>query len=64
MINIMRIETLLLPNQAASMLLVDVETLNVWRCTKRYKLPYVRIGRSIRYRLKDIEEFIENNIVK
>jgi len=34
------------------------ETLAVWRCTKRYPLSFVRVGRLVRYRLSAIEAFL------
>lgn len=35
--------------QAAEFLGVKPETLEVWRCTKRYSIPYIKIGRLVRY---------------
>lgn len=52
-------ETLMRPEEVATALKVEVETLNVWRCTKRYPLPYVKIGRCVRYRASDVQAFIE-----
>ena len=37
-------QTLLTPIEVAKLLGVTVETLNVWRCTHRYNLSYVKIG--------------------
>lgn len=42
---------------------ISPQTLACWASNKRYRLPYVRIGRRVMYRLKDIEEFIERNTV-
>jgi len=53
---------LLTPNQVAEILGVDVETLNVWRTTRRYPLPYVKAGRLVRYRLHDLNQFIESRL--
>lgn len=53
---------LLTPQEVAEILGVDVETLNVWRCTKRYNLPYVKAGRLVRYRASDVAAFIENRL--
>jgi len=50
-------------NRAAEILGITAGTLSVWRCTKRYDLKYVRVGRAIRYRLADIERFIESRTV-
>jgi len=52
-------DPLLKPADVARRLGVDVETLNVWRCNKRYDLPYVKVGRLVRYRPRDVEAFIE-----
>jgi excisionase family DNA binding protein len=49
---------LLTPEETAVYLRVKTQTLATWRCTQRYALPYVRVGRAIRYRLTDVREFI------
>ena len=49
---------LLTPQEVSEILGVSVETLNVWRATKRYPLPYVKSGRLVRYQLADVEKFI------
>jgi hypothetical protein len=49
---------LLRPEKAAALLGVTEGSLAVWRSTKRYPLKYIRVGRVIRYRLTDIEEFL------
>jgi excisionase family DNA binding protein len=51
---------LLTPAEVANILGVSVETLNVWRATKRYPLPYVKSGRLVRYKLSDLEKFIDD----
>ncbi len=48
--------------QAAKILDVSPHTLDVWRATNRYPLPFVRIGRKIRYRLSDLYAFINLNV--
>ncbi len=53
---------LLTPSQAAEILGVTIGTLAVWRCTARYPLPFVKIGRRVKYRLADINNFIENGV--
>lgn len=45
--------------QAAAYLSVEVATLSVWRCTARYGLPYLKIGRLVRYRKADLDAFLE-----
>jgi len=54
---------LLTPQQVAQILGVNIETLNVWRATKRYDLKYVKSGRLVRYRSQDVEAFIESRLV-
>jgi hypothetical protein len=36
-------------------------TLNTWRCTKSVRIPYIKCGRSVRYRKSDLDEFLERN---
>ncbi|MCP4354826.1 MAG: helix-turn-helix domain-containing protein [Proteobacteria bacterium] len=55
---------LLKPQQVAEILGVTVETLNVWRATKRYPLNYVKIGRSVMYRIEDIDNYINSRLVE
>jgi excisionase family DNA binding protein len=54
---------LLTPTQAAEMLGVNEQTLAVWRSQGRYDLPYVRVGRCVRYKLSDVEQWIAMNTV-
>ena len=44
--------------RAAEILGLADGTLAVWRCTRKYPLPYTKIGHSVRYRLADLEAFI------
>lgn len=53
--------TLLTRQQAADFLGCKASTLAIWKCTKRYPLPYVKIGKNVRYKLSDLIEFIKNN---
>jgi excisionase family DNA binding protein len=46
---------LLTPREAADYLGVKVQTLAVWRMTKRHPIPYVKVGVSVRYRLSDLD---------
>jgi excisionase family DNA binding protein len=50
-------------NGAAKYLNVETGTLAVWRCTGRYKLPFVKIGRSVKYRYEDLDAFIARNTI-
>lgn len=42
-------DRLLTESEAAKFLDVKVCTLQVWRSTGRYALPYVKVGRNVRY---------------
>ena len=53
---------LMTPEEVAEYLKISKETLNVWRCTKRYNLPYVKAGRLVRYRSEDVETFIASRM--
>ncbi len=44
--------------QAAGFLQVSPGTLDVWRSTRRYRLPFVKVGRNVRYRISDLETFL------
>ena len=55
-------EGLCTPVEASEILGVTTHTLAVWRCEKRYGLPYVKVGRLVRYRRADISDFIERSL--
>lgn len=44
--------------EAAAFLGLAPHTLAIWRSSKRYNLPYFRVGRSIRYCESDLEAFL------
>lgn len=46
--------------EAAMYLGVSPSTLANWASTKRFVLPYFRIGRAVRYRKTDLDAFIQN----
>lgn len=46
--------------QAATLLGVSPGTLAVWRSTGRYSIPFVKIGRNVRYRKGDLDAWIES----
>jgi hypothetical protein len=51
---------LLRPKEVAAILHVTTSTLSIWRCTKRYPLPYTKIGKSVLYKATDVHAFIES----
>lgn len=54
---------LLTQNEAATLLGISPATLAVWRCTKRYPLRYVKVGRVVRYPADAIAAFIAERTV-
>ena len=55
---------LLKPSETAEILGLSETTLATWRCTQRYDLPYVKIGKNVMYRVEDVELFIEDRMVR
>ena len=49
--------------QAADYLGLNHKTLTAWRTNKRYNLPYIKCGRLVRYRVADVEAFLESRTV-
>ena len=46
--------------QAAEYLGIAAQTLAVWRSTGRYALPFVKVGRNVRYRKSDLDRFLQH----
>ncbi len=53
---------LLSRREAAAYLGVAEQTLAIWKCTKRYDLPYVKIGKLVKYKKSDLDAFIARNV--
>jgi len=53
---------LLTEDQTAAILEVSPGTLSVWRSTGRYNLPFLKIGRKVRYRAGDVRQFMESRL--
>jgi excisionase family DNA binding protein len=56
-------DKLLSRDEAADLLGVSKGTLEVWACTDRYDLPFVKIGRLAKYRRADLNKFIKDRTV-
>lgn len=50
--------TNLTPEQTADFLNISVRTLAKWRSTGSPSLPYIKVGRCIRYKLTDLEAYL------
>jgi excisionase family DNA binding protein len=56
-------QILLSRKEAAAYLGVTEQTLAIWKCTKRYALPVVKVGRLVRYKRTDLDAFITKRTV-
>jgi excisionase family DNA binding protein len=54
---------LLTTQEAAEFLGSTVGTLEVWRSSKRYPIPYIKVGRLVRYRRSDLLAWLESRTV-
>jgi len=54
---------LLSNTDAANFLGITPGTLEVWRCTKRYDLPFYKVGGKVRYNIEDLLAFLESRKV-
>ena len=52
--------TFLKPGDVATMLGMSEKTLAKWRCLESDKIPFVKIGHSVRYLLDDVEGYAAN----
>jgi hypothetical protein len=50
--------------EAATFLNIEPETLAVWASTKRYNLPYSKIGGRAKYWLSDLQAFADSRQIK
>lgn len=46
--------------EAAKILDVSPGTLSVWRSVGRYQLPFLKVGRKVRYSRKALEAWLES----
>ena len=58
------IDELLDRKTAAKYLKISPGTLAVWDCTKRYDLKPLKVGRSVRYRKSELDNFISRLLTK
>lgn len=49
--------------KTAQYLGLEPHTLNVWRSARRYGLPFVRVGRLIRYDARAVERWLQARTV-
>jgi predicted DNA-binding transcriptional regulator AlpA len=56
-------EKLLTPTDFQNIFGIPETTQAVWRCTGRYNLPYIKLGRLVRYRRTDVEAWLQERSV-
>ncbi len=54
---------LLNTEQAATYLGVTARTLEVWRCTKRHAIPYIKVGRLVKYRKAELDHWLTQQTI-
>ncbi len=52
-------DPLLNPPEAAKYLGVSRDTLSVWRCVGRYAIPFIKVGRLVKYRKSALDAFLD-----
>ncbi len=53
-------DPLLAPPEAAAYIGVAENTLSVWRCVGRYNIPYIKVGRLVKYRKSALDDFLNS----
>ena len=56
-------QALLTSEQAAEFLNTTPGNLAVWRCKRTVQIPYIKIGKCVRYRLADLERYLAQQTV-
>lgn len=55
-------DKLLTPAEAAGFLGLSRQTLNCWRMSGRHGLPFMKAGRVVRYKLSDLQAFVDGHM--
>lgn len=55
---------LLTREEAAAALAVRPGTLAAWASRGSYALPYIKVGKSVRYRRRDVEAFLRRRTIR
>lgn len=49
--------------EAARYIGVKPHTLEIWRSTKRYRIPYIKSGKNVRYRRRDLDAWLASRTI-
>ena len=55
---------LLTTKEAADYIGVLPGTLGIWRCTKRHMIPFIKVGRLVKYRKSDLDTFLDQRTIR
>ena len=58
-----QVNFLLTVEQAANYLTLAKSTLDIWRISGGHGLPFVKLGRSVRYKKSDLDEYLKRQTV-
>lgn len=53
-------DPLFTPKEASEYLGVSQDTLSVWRCVGRYNIPFIKVGRLVKYRKSALDAFLDS----
>lgn len=56
-------DVLATPDEAAKLIKINASTLQKWRSTGENAIPFVKIGRSVRYRVTDLRDYVERHVM-
>lgn len=56
--SLLKANGLLTNDVAAAYIGVTPRTLEVWRCTKRHQIPYIKVGRLVKYRQTALDTWL------
>ncbi len=48
--------------EAAKLISTPAKSLSKWRSTGEHNIPYIKIGRNVRYRTADLRKWIEAHV--
>lgn len=63
MVELMSQLTLFSTQEAADYLGTRPHTLEVWRASGRYRIPYLKVGRLVKYRRADLDAWLASRTV-
>jgi excisionase family DNA binding protein len=49
--------------QAAELLGIRAQTLAAWASTRRYDIPFIKVGRAVRYRRADLFRWLQRRTI-